>query len=313
MKSSSSARERLTLVLSVMIIASLLSGLLLSRGSAAPPEVPASTEHSTEASSSPYPDWAAIAKTAPSPAVDRAIRKAWRGAMSRTSTPKKGCFEALYPSSDWQEVPCTTAPPRPNVPARGPRPTIVGNGNDSAAQTPGPIASATGSFDSVTGVTSENETGNPDNSFSLQLNTNNDFTTSLCKDAVNPSECTGWQQFLYYNNAGKLFIQYWLMNYGPTCPTERTWYPYGGNCYTNSTNVTHIPSQTIANLENLSLMAQANSGGSDVAILSTGNEVYLVTGDNVFSGDLAQGWNKAEFNILGECCCRCRSKSVVIC
>jgi hypothetical protein len=43
----------------------------------------------------------------------------WRKGMARVPPPKKGCFTSSYPSTEWQEVPCTTAPARPYPPARG--------------------------------------------------------------------------------------------------------------------------------------------------------------------------------------------------
>ena len=58
----------------------------------------------------------------------------WRKGMARVPAPKKGCFTSSYPSTEWQEVPCTTAPARPYPPARGRRPDTVGNGNDVSAQ-----------------------------------------------------------------------------------------------------------------------------------------------------------------------------------
>src|SRR5229473_1179458 len=81
----------------------------------------------------------------------------WRRGMARVPAPKKGCFTSSYPSTEWQEVPCTTAPARPYPPARGGgRPDQIGNGTDVSAQvTTGHISEAIGSFDSVTGVTSE--------------------------------------------------------------------------------------------------------------------------------------------------------------
>jgi hypothetical protein len=48
--------------------------------------------------------------------------------------PKKRCFTAAYPNTEWQEVPCTTAPPYPQPPRRGPRPDVVGGSNDVGAQ-----------------------------------------------------------------------------------------------------------------------------------------------------------------------------------
>jgi hypothetical protein len=70
--------------------------------------------------------------------------------------PKKGCFQASYPSREWREVPCTTTPNYPMPPRRGTRPLVVGNNNDIAAQPPTAfISTGIGSFQSVTGVTSE--------------------------------------------------------------------------------------------------------------------------------------------------------------
>lgn len=98
--------------------------------------------------------------------------------MAKVPLPKKGTFEATYPSKEWRAVPSVKAPPYPMVPRSGPRAFVVGNGNDVSAQAPtGLISSATGSFDSVAGVTSEsgqiNNTGPAvANAYSLQLNTN---------------------------------------------------------------------------------------------------------------------------------------------
>src|SRR5208283_529833 len=174
----------------IVIVASLLSGLFSSRATWAQlPPPPASAQ--------------------PSPAQSMS-QEAWRASMSRAPMPKKGCFKATYPNTAWQQVPCTTAPPAPYPPARGPRSDNVGNGNDFSAQVMGSISSAVGSFDSVTGVTSESGdvygVAPPvANTFSLQLNANT-FATSVCEDAKTPSKCFGWQQFVY-SNSGFAFMQ----------------------------------------------------------------------------------------------------------
>jgi hypothetical protein len=41
-------------------------------------------------------------------------RKDWNDSMLRKPAPKKGCFSAAYPSTEWKEVPCVKAP---NIPA----------------------------------------------------------------------------------------------------------------------------------------------------------------------------------------------------
>lgn len=107
------------------------------------------------------------------------LMKAWHISMMQIPLPKKGSFEASYPSKEWREVPSTKkAPPIPFLRRRGVRPLTIGNGNDVSAQPcAGLISSATGTFDSVTGVTNEsgqiNNTGPMvANAYSIQLNTN---------------------------------------------------------------------------------------------------------------------------------------------
>jgi hypothetical protein len=202
----------------------------------------------------------------------------------------------------------------------------VGNDVDWIARATSTVSAAVGSFDSVTGVTMESELdangvpiANSANSFSLQLNTNF-FTTSACScdGAADPSACQqwrqaslfricdGWQQFVF-SNSGVAFIQYWLLSFGPNCPTTgggaTGWLqtPIAPNdCFANSM-VVLVPAQTIANLAQVRLTGQVNSGGTDTVIMSTGGSDLNAAGhDSVLN--LAQAWNAAEFNIFGDCC-----------
>jgi hypothetical protein len=166
-----------------------------------------------------------------SSAAESLNREAWRKTMEQTPMPnKKGCFSTEYPKTAWQEVPCTTPPSRPYPPRHGNRRAdIVGNGSDFSAEVTDTISSATGSFDSVVGVTNEsgNVNGNPPtvaNTFSLQLNAK-PFVTSLCSGSPNPS-CLGWQQFVY-SNSGFAFVQYWLLEYNTRAQRDghRTHFP----------------------------------------------------------------------------------------
>jgi hypothetical protein len=43
----------------------------------------------------------------------------WQSEIVRIPSPKMGCFTSSYPSTQWQEVPCTSAPTRLYPPARG--------------------------------------------------------------------------------------------------------------------------------------------------------------------------------------------------
>jgi len=181
----------------------------------------------------------------------------WRRGMARVPAPRQGCFTSSYPSTEWHEVPCTTAPQRPYPPARGPRPDTVGNGTDVSAQVGGHISEAIGSFDSVTGVTTVTDPAGVSN-FSLQLNSSF-FPTSTCNGEGIPGRCRGWQQFVY-SNSGIAFIQYWLLNFNTTCPTGWNTFNFscGNDCWRTGSNAVLVPFQAVANLINLSLTGQAN-------------------------------------------------------
>ena len=281
MKSLSSARERAPKVFGILVAASLLSELLSCFAAFAQAEAPPSAPTSPAASTPQA--------TAPRPSAQSL--KAWREIMSRTPRPKKGCFKSSYPSTEWQEIPCTTAPRRPYPAARGPRPAIVGNGNDFSAQVVGRISSATGSFDSVTGVTIG---GDP--TFSLQLNTQF-FNTSICDGAKDPSKCQGWQQFIYSSGSNVAFMQYWLIDFGNSCPSG--WDSFESDCFKNSDAVI-VPHVTIADIFDLSLTG-STAGGTDTVAMLFGTGLFTATGqDSVLN--LEQSWQAAEFNIFGDCC-----------
>jgi hypothetical protein len=286
-----SAPSSLALALGLTVVASLL----------APPAAPAAP-----------PTPAPAAGKQPS-AEETAKREAWRTTMSRTPLPRKGCFKSTFPNTEWQEVPCVTPPPHPYT---------VGNGNTYAAQSSGTISSATGYFP-YTDATSESGnifdlqsqsckivSSDFPNVFSLQLNTSN-FTTSACSQSTN-NQCRGLQQFIHSNSrcsggGGCIFIQYRLQNYinpagSSQCPNGWIQDTSGAGltCYKNSSGGPQIPIGTIADLENLHLTGKVQAG-VDQAILDTGNELYTVQGDNSLP-ELAQKWNGAEFNVLGDSC-----------
>src|SRR3989442_12024855 len=96
----------------------------------------------------------------------------------------------------------------------------VGNRNDVSAQAPtGHISSATGSFDTLTNVTSEsgpigNAGASLANTYTLQVNTEF-FTTTVCNASTN-TNCRGWEQFVFENSPSisRAYIQYWLIDFG---------------------------------------------------------------------------------------------------
>lgn len=197
----------------------------------------------------------------------------------------------------------------------------MGNGDDFFTQVTGQISVAVGSFDAAVVTTETDFASGTPNIFSLQLNTNMFNTTdsrgnvvapSTCNTAATPSQCLGWQQFIY-SNSGVAFMQYWLIQYNKTCPAVASddpnkWYsyPYPGpmdiSCFKNGPAVM-VPVQTIAGLEDMVPTGTAAGGGNDTIKLTglSPPSVYAATGDdNVL--DLAQGWQAAEFNIFGDCC-----------
>ena len=235
-------------------------------------------------------------------------RVEWQRSMARLSPPARGCYTSTFPQIAWRKVTCVAPPNRPYPPHRGPRAFVVGNGTDFAAEVTGNMIGATGSFDSVSGVTSETGVvggtgGQVANTYSLQLNTR-PFTTTRCSSGGNPVGCRGWQQFIY-SNAGFAFIQYWLLQYNATCPSGWNTFTFSGStdiyCWRNGANSVSVPTQPIANLSALSLSGNAVNGGNDSVVMTTsGGSFTAANADNILN--LASGWQAAEFVLVGDCC-----------
>src|SRR5713101_1949961 len=204
-------------------------------------------------------------------------RKDWALSMHKKPAPKKGCFTVAYPSTEWQEVGCVAAPNIPSIPRHGPRPAVVGNGNDVAAQAPsGHITQAIGHFENVTNVTSEsgpiaNAGPSIANTYTLQINS--DFFTGSTACAGSPNAgCQGWEQWIFWNtgtSAGSASMQYWLVSYNANCPTGQGWNQVpvlGTSCWKNSTNAVSVPNQPITNMANWRFTGTATSAGDSVAM-----------------------------------------------
>jgi hypothetical protein len=259
---------------------------------------------------------------APSMVQAQAIQS-WHEDITRMSTPAEGCFQATFPSILWKQVSCSQVQPfshplprRPDALSRfalsssasGGGTQTTGNGADYAIETSTLISSATGTFPSVTGVTSEKSVGVAAfggggilgaNEYTLQVNSNYNKTTAACKSH---SGCTVWQQFLYspdYSTKGKaaVFIQYWLLGYGgSSCPSG-----FGsdgsGDCYKNSSAVT-APDVPATQLGNLKITGTATNGGNDTVVFTNGTTAYSLTAkDSVL--DIATAWDQTEFNVVG--------------
>jgi hypothetical protein len=241
----------------------------------------------------------------------------WRNAMSRTPPPHKGCFKAAYPKMDWTEVQCVPVSGGPHYPASG---TSLGNNNTSVASSIGDLSSATGSFDSVTGLTSETDSISGVDRFSLQLNTNF-FPVSLCN-----FDFCGWLQFVFWsfgctdnNNPPTdcVYIEYWLRDWAlsPTNPCPSGWMPFTDNtdvqirthCIHEVAGTPFTPHLPITSLKSMSLTGslQVNSTSDP-----TQNNIFLTFGAGGEMGAAMETdfldvganfyWTEAEFNVFGQ-------------
>ncbi|HXC20848.1 MAG TPA: Ig-like domain repeat protein [Steroidobacteraceae bacterium] len=243
---TSSSRGLVTRILGAMVVVSLLSGptsfAVFAQTGSPPTAQPAQTP-------------------APAPAGDAAAREAWRAAIAKVPLPKMGCFQAEYPKTEWQEVPCGRPSPYPNQTrpgaGSGAGPNNVGNlSGDFSAQTSGLISSAVGSFLPPTNANGVNGNvtqfvgaspivdPNVNNVFMFQMNTQFFSNPPACSLAPNGAAgCSGWQQFLFSQTQGPpptgtqqsvapgatlgntpgIFIEYWLLNWGTPCPTLPAW------------------------------------------------------------------------------------------
>jgi len=284
------------------VTATLLFGLLYTLAPSAASQAP-----SKASPKKPTATAAAAAEEQVSP-EEKKKRKDWKDSMLRKAAPKKGCFNAAYPSTEWKEAPCVKAPNIPAIPRHGPRPAVVGNNNDISAGAPsGHITQAIGHFENVTNVTSEsgpiaNAGPAVANAYTLQINTDFFTDATACAGSPNPN-CQAWEQWILWNSGsgnGSASMQYWLIAYNANCPTGQNWNQialYGGTyCWKNSANAVAVPNQPITNMANWTFTGTASSTGDSVTV-STGTSVYTTSGDNAVSA--STGWNIAEFNIFG--------------
>jgi len=243
---------------------------------------------------------------------DAQAHELWRRAMSDNLPATEGCAQAAYPSLVWERVACTVVAP-PVIPVTRAStsvagvPNTVGNRHDWVLGARGLLTQAIGVFLNVKNVKSEKDVGvasfgggglHGANEYSLQLNSNQNDTTSVC---AGHSGCTVWQQYLYTTDTPKkgnaaVFIQYWLLNWGKTaCP--KGFFNANGSCVMNSAGAI-APNMKITQLGSLQLEAKATPGGNDGVLFSNGSKIYSVTTkDSVLK--IGTVWTQAEFNVVG--------------
>jgi hypothetical protein len=254
----------------------------------------------------------ASAATQPVPPTEAA----WQVAIAQVPAPGGGCYQASYPALAWHAVQCVAAPNVPFIPAppssaRHAGTATIGDGTDYSAQVRGLISEATGTFEKVSaGITVKGQVlgsaSKVANGFSLQLNSQF-FTGSPACSGI--SGCQAWQQFLYAYDAGSalkggdpsssyVFMQYWLISYGYTCPSG--WASDDeGDCYFNSKAV-KVKAVKASQLATVQLSGTAKSGGDDGVSLTvgSGNATLVTASDSRV--DLAKYWNTTEWGLFGD-------------
>lgn len=119
------------------------------------------------------------------------------------------------------------------------------------------------------------------------------------------AHCVAWEQFVYSNppaSQGVLFIQDWLVSTEgsfSSCPPNAGWENLGIGCVQNSPYGVYLPNVSIKDLGEVIETGVASSGGDSI-YLSVGSTEYGM--QNVQSDgitDLAQNWQGAEFNVIG--------------
>ena len=254
-------------------------------------------------------------------AVSPTDRRTWAKTMHHTPAPKEGCFEASYPSTEWQAVPCAPPPGNHTIPPRklnkkeGGQEGVGGTGggtplnNDIVVQAPAGhlFSQVEGSFLSVQGVANESGVGVAAfggggalgaNEYMLQINTN----TTNSKACGSYSYCQAWVQYLMatntfvsftgtaLTNTSAVYIEYWLLNYGVDNGTNIC--PSGFfDAFPDPTGpgddcVQNTPANVIVNGQiPITDLADLNLSGSATA---GGNDVATVTyGGHAYSATVA--------------------------
>jgi len=257
---------------------------------------------------------------------ERAARQVWRSNLIRKPTPRQGCFHLTYPNTEWEEVPCRTAPNVP-YPMKDRLRMEMGNRQTFVAHSASAISEAVGQFPGSASLGISETGAHGDNDFSLQLNANQ-FTTAVCTPpgtTAKSDDCIGWQQFIYSNYANGAYIQYWLIGYfdnratcsaasdvgeGGCCPAGWQTFKHtaavngADGCYRNSAMTSPATPQitlTGEALLNMNLLGRV-AANSDSVVMSTfdiAQDMYAGSGLGDPLG-LTGGWTDAEFNVFGD-------------
>jgi hypothetical protein len=196
----------------------------------------------------------------------------------------------------WLRAECVKAPDIEYLPHLPGSTQTVGRGVDDVAGVSGIMTGTVGTFPSVTGVTSVTDL-RQSNIYSIQLNSNFMTSAAVCSGhSYNGNACMSWEQFVYSSRERSAFMQYWLMNYGSSCPSG--WNVDTGSCWKNSAAI-RVPREAISTLATQKMSGTAVNGGNDTLTFAVDGKAYSTTGDDGVA-DLGAGWNQSEFNIIGD-------------
>jgi hypothetical protein len=221
-------------------------------------------------------------------------RPAWQLLASDTSPQSQGCFTMNYPNATWSRVTCSET----SVP-----PELMGNTVDEVTTTSTAIGEVEGLISDISGFTSESDTQQGSDAYSLQINSGRYTTTT----SYTSGDVTAWVQFVYQNNgpegAGVITIEFVLIGYSP-CPSSRpsglsTWQALDGDCYAyvDETAATELPS----NLANVMVEGLTAQSGNDVVKQCDFSDDVCTSLSFTDWMNLGSGtnWELSEFNVLG--------------
>jgi len=248
---------------------------------------------------------------------------AWEETMLDSPVRQTGCFVVKFPSTVWQQVACHPVTEGPFAPST--QPTIQastiqpfaggGGGNDYVANSPTTIiGKAVGEF-VTSGIKSESDSKAGKNRYSLQINSN--FIYNVATQLTDYKTTKAWEQFVYDNWDGVVFIEYWLFDYANTyqhCPTytipNQKWHNDGyGDCWENDNGLGGLQEVPPTQLSTVVMSASADylGSGNDQVIFCTPTACGLngwVDGaldlyQNWVNGGAAGGGGNVEFNVFG--------------
>jgi hypothetical protein len=174
------------------------------------------------------------------------------------------------------------------------------------------MTGADGSFPSVTCAASPCESGPFEdgpvepNAYSLQLNTDNSLpATQSCSTASAPTNCRGWQQFVYDSHLGEIQVEPALLGYiNHPCPPSFEGPDPVGNCYDVHENAATVPKLTPQELMSESVLFSGQVGLVNGTLTDTVKMIVSGTAHAATAPDklvnLSGHWYFAQFGIYGD-------------